>query len=196
MHGLSGPWGRTVCDPPVGSEVCSLRTGPVHLYYGPSGLWGRTVRSPGQRRLLSAQSLNYSADSLALMGGPFAGAKFGLGRDCVVFGICTTDFPEDKSGQYCLPGLGPSSLVGGRSACVNSTWSELWCSKLPGRGWSGQGGWTVWTLLFWQLWQISNEKSSRYVYDEPSGPRARTVRVCAEHVSFAHNGWIWVGGYK
>jgi hypothetical protein len=24
----------------------------------------------------------------------------------------------------------------------------------------------------------------------PSGPRARTVRVCAEYVSFAHSGWI------
>jgi hypothetical protein len=36
------------------------------------------------------------------MGGPSAGAKFGLGRDCVVFGICTTDCPEDKPGQYCL----------------------------------------------------------------------------------------------
>jgi hypothetical protein len=36
------------------------------------------------------------------MGGQSAGAKFGLGRDCVVFGICTTDYPEDKSGQYCL----------------------------------------------------------------------------------------------
>jgi hypothetical protein len=36
------------------------------------------------------------------MGGPSAGAKFGLGRDYVVFGICTTDCPEDKPGQYCL----------------------------------------------------------------------------------------------
>jgi hypothetical protein len=35
-----------------------------------------------------------------LMGGPSAGAKLGLGRDCVVFGICTTDCPEDKPGQY------------------------------------------------------------------------------------------------
>jgi hypothetical protein len=33
-------------------------------------------------------------------------------------------------------------------------------------------------------------ENSRYVYGGPSGPRARTVRVCAEHVSFAHNGWI------
>jgi hypothetical protein len=27
---------------PVGSKVCSLRTGPVHLYCGPSRPWGRT----------------------------------------------------------------------------------------------------------------------------------------------------------
>jgi hypothetical protein len=141
MCGPSGPYGRTVRNPPVGSEVCPLWTGPVHLYYGPSGPWGRTVCSPDQRRLLSAQSLNYSADRPALLGGPSAGAKFGLGRDCVFFGICTTDCPEDKPGQYCLPGHGPS-------ACVNSTWSELRCSKLPGCGRSGQGGRTVQTLLF------------------------------------------------
>ena len=48
------------------------------------------------------QSLNYSADRPALMGGQSAGAKYGLGRVCVVFGICTTDCPEDKSGQYCV----------------------------------------------------------------------------------------------
>jgi hypothetical protein len=151
MCGPSGPWGRTVRDPPVGSEVCSLRTGPIHLYCGPSGPWGRTVRSPDQRRLLSAQSLNYSADRPALMDGLSASAKFGLGRDCVVFGICTMDYPEDKPGQYWLLGHGPSGLVGRRSASVNSTWLELWCSKLPGRGRSGQGGRIVRTLLFWQL---------------------------------------------
>jgi hypothetical protein len=39
-------------------------------------------------------------------------------------------------------------------------------------------------------------ENSRYVYGGPSGPRARTVRVCAELVSFAHNSWIWVGDYK
>jgi hypothetical protein len=179
MCGPSGPCGRTVRDPPVGSEVCSLRTGPVHLYCGPSGPRGRTVRSPDQRRLLLAQSLNYSADRPALMGGPSAGAKFSLGRDCVVFWICTTDCPEDKPGQYWLLGLRPSGLVGGRSACVNSTWSELRCSKLSGRRRSGQGGRTVRTSISWQLWQISNGKTSCYVYGGPSGPRARTVRVCA-----------------
>jgi hypothetical protein len=36
------------------------------------------------------------------MGGQSAGAKYGLGRDYVVFGFCTTDCPEDKSGQYRL----------------------------------------------------------------------------------------------
>jgi hypothetical protein len=149
MRGPSGPWGRTIRDPLVGSEVCSLSTSSINLYCGPSGPWGRTVRSPNQRRLLSAQSLNYSADRPDLLGGLFAGAKFGLGRDCVVFGFCTTDCPEDKSGQYWLLGHGRSGLVGGRSACVNSTWSELRCSKLPGRGRSGPGGRTVRTLLFW-----------------------------------------------
>jgi hypothetical protein len=192
MCGPSGPCGRTVRDPPVVSKVGSLLTGSVHFYCGPSGPWGRTVRSPDQRRLLSAQSLNYSADHPAWLGGPFAGAKFGLGRDCVVFGICTTDFPKDKPEQYWLLGNGLSGLVGGWSACVNSTWSELRCSMLLGRGRSGQGGRTVRTSLFWQLWQISNGKNSRYVYGGPSGPRARTVRVCTEHVFFAHNGWIWV----
>jgi hypothetical protein len=62
IGGPSGPCGRTVRDPPVGSEVCLLQTGPVHLYCGLSGPWGRTVRSPDQRRLLSAQFLNYCAD--------------------------------------------------------------------------------------------------------------------------------------
>jgi hypothetical protein len=31
------------------------------------------------------------------------------------------------------------------------------------------------------------------MYDGPSGPWARTVRACAEHVLFAHNGWILMG---
>jgi hypothetical protein len=62
IGGPSGPCGRTVRDPPVGSEVCLLWTGPIHLYCGPFGPWGWTVRSPDQRRLLSAQSLYYCAD--------------------------------------------------------------------------------------------------------------------------------------
>jgi hypothetical protein len=42
--------------------------------------------------------------------------------------------------------------------------------------------------FFWQLWHISNRKTSRYLYGGPSGLRARTVRVCAEIVLVAHNG--------
>jgi hypothetical protein len=34
------------------------------------------------------------------------------------------------------------------------------------------------------------------MYDGPSGLRARTVRVCAESVLVAHNGWIFEVGYK
>jgi hypothetical protein len=39
-------------------------------------------------------------------------------------------------------------------------------------------------------------ENSRYVYGGPSGLRARTVHVCAENVLVAHNGWIFVDGYK
>jgi hypothetical protein len=60
---------------PEGSDVCSLRTGPVHVYCGPSGPWGRTVRSPDQRGSPSAQSLYYCADCPTEVGGPSAGAK-------------------------------------------------------------------------------------------------------------------------
>jgi hypothetical protein len=60
---------------PVGSEVCSLWTSPVHLYCGPSGPWDRTVCSPDKRGLLSAQSLYYCADCPTRVSGPFAGAK-------------------------------------------------------------------------------------------------------------------------
>jgi hypothetical protein len=37
---------------------------------------------------------------------------------------------------------------------------------------------------------------SRDMYGGPSGPRAWTVRVCADPVLFAHNGWILMGDYK
>jgi hypothetical protein len=60
---------------PVGSEVCSLRTGPVCLYCRPFGPWGRTVRSPDQKGSPSAQSLCNYADCSAEVGGPFVGAK-------------------------------------------------------------------------------------------------------------------------
>jgi hypothetical protein len=90
--------------PRSSSGVHSLSTSNRSCSFALRTIWalGRTVRSPDQRRLLSAQSLNYSADHPALMDGPSTGAKFGLGRDCVVFGICTTDCPEDKPGQYYL----------------------------------------------------------------------------------------------
>jgi hypothetical protein len=78
----------------------SLRNGPIHLYCGPSGPWGRTVRSPDQRGLLSAQSLYYCVDCPARVGGPSAGAKFVLGRDCVFLGTCTMDCSGHKPGQY------------------------------------------------------------------------------------------------
>jgi hypothetical protein len=40
------------------------------------------------------------------------------------------------------------------------------------------------------------QENSRYVYSGPSGLRARTVRVRAENVPVAHNGWIFEVGYK
>jgi hypothetical protein len=58
------------------------------------------------------------------MGGQSAGAKYGLGKDCVIFTICTTDCPEDKSG-HTVSGLGPSDILGGRSARVNFSWLEV-----------------------------------------------------------------------
>jgi hypothetical protein len=59
----------------VGSEVWSLRTSPVHLYYGPSGPWGRTVLSPDQRGSLSAQSLYYCAECPTRVGELSVSAK-------------------------------------------------------------------------------------------------------------------------
>jgi hypothetical protein len=95
-------------------------------------------------------------------------------------------------GQYWLPGHGPSGLVGGRSTCVNSTWSELWYSKLPGHGRSGQGGQTVRTLLFWQLWQISNGKIAVMCTTvRPAlgcGPSACAQNMCCLHIT---DGFEW-----
>jgi hypothetical protein len=133
---------------PVGSKVCSLWTSPIHLYCGPSVPWGRTVRSPDQRRLLSAQSLYYCVDCPARVGGPSADAKLvWAGTVCFWALVLRT-----------VQGLSPDStdsqvadrpaLYGGQSACVNPSWSELWCSKLPGLGPSGQGWRTVRTSFF------------------------------------------------
>jgi hypothetical protein len=60
---------------PEGSEVCSLRTGPVCLYCGPSVLWDQTVRSPNQRGSPSTLSLYNCADCPTGVGGPSVGAK-------------------------------------------------------------------------------------------------------------------------
>jgi hypothetical protein len=133
---------------PVGSEVWPLRTSPVHLYCGPSEPWGRTVRSPYQRRLRSAQSLYFCVDCPGRVGGPFASAKL-IWAGTVCFGVFVL---------RTVQGLSPDStnsqvadrpvLYGGQSACVNPSWSELWCSMLPGLGRSSQGWQTVRTSLF------------------------------------------------
>jgi hypothetical protein len=133
---------------PVGSEVWSLRTSPVHLYYGPSGPWGRTIRSPDQRGPLSAQSPYYCADCLARVGGPSVGAKLvWAGTVCFwVFVLRTVrDLSPDSTDSQVVD---CPALYGGQSACVNSSWSEIWCSKLPGLGRFGQGWRTVRTSLF------------------------------------------------
>jgi hypothetical protein len=172
---------------PVGSEVCSLRTGPACLYCGPSGPWGQTVRTPDQRGSPSAQSLYKFADCPAGVGGPSAGAKLvWAGTVCfwaLVLRTVRGLSPDSTNSQV----ADRPALYGRQFACVSSSWSELWCSMLPGLGRSGQSWWTVRTSLFWQLWQISNGKTSRYLYGGPSGLRARTIRVCAEIVLVAHN---------
>jgi hypothetical protein len=133
---------------PVGSEVCSLWTGPVCLYCGPSGPWGRTVRSPDQRGSPSAQSLCNCADCPAGVGGPFAGAKFVWAGTvwfwALVLRTVRGQSPDSTNSQV----ADRSALYDGLSSCVNSSWSELWCSLLPGLGWSGQGWRTVRTSLF------------------------------------------------
>jgi hypothetical protein len=148
IGGPSGTCGRTVRDLPMGFEVCLLRTGPVHLYYGPSRPWGRTIHSPDQRRLLSAQSLFYCADCPARVGGPSASAKWiWVGTVCFwMFLLWTVRriSPDNTDSQV----TDRPTLLGGRSACVNSSWSEHWCSKLLGLRRSDQGWRTVRTSLF------------------------------------------------
>jgi hypothetical protein len=133
---------------PVGSEVWALLTNPVLLYRGPSGPWGQTIRSPDQRRLLSAQSLYYCADIPARIDGPSASAKWiWAGTVCFwVFVLRTVRglSPDSTNSQVTYR----PALYGGQSACVNPSWSKLWCSKLPGLGRSGQGWRTVRTSLF------------------------------------------------
>ena len=133
---------------PEGSEVCSLRTGPVCLYCGPSRPWGRTVRSPDQRGSPSAQSLYNCADCPAGVGGPSVGAKLvWAGTVCfwaLVLRIVRGLSPDSIDSQD----TDRPALYGGQSTCVNPSWSELWCSKLPGPGRSDQGWRTVRTSLF------------------------------------------------
>jgi hypothetical protein len=173
---------------PEGSKVCSLRTGPVCLYCGPSGPWGWTVRSPDQRGSPSAQSLYYCANCPAGVGWSSASAKLvWVGTVCfwaLVLRTVRGLSPDSTNSQV----ADRPALYGRQSTCVSSSWSELWCSMLPGFGRSGQGWRIVRTSLFWQLGYISNGKSSSYLYGGPSGLRARTVRVCAEVVLVAHNG--------
>jgi hypothetical protein len=133
---------------PEGSKVCSLRTGPVCLYCGPSGLWGQTVRSPDQRGSPSALSLYNCADCPIGVDEPSTGAKLVWARTVCFWALVL----------WTVRGLSPDStnsqvadrpaLYGGQSACVSSSWSELWCSMLPGFRRSGQGWQTVWTLHF------------------------------------------------
>jgi hypothetical protein len=148
VGGRPGQVGRPCAIHPVGSEVWSLRTSPVHLYCGPSGPWGQTVRSPDQRGSLSAQSLYYCADCPARVDRPSASAKLiWAGTVCFwVFVLRTVrGLSLDSTDSQVV---NRSALYGGQSACVNPSWSELWCSKLPGFGRSSQGWRTVRTSLF------------------------------------------------
>jgi hypothetical protein len=104
---------------PVGSEVCSLRIGPVHLYCEPFGPWGQTVRSPDQRESLSAQSLYYCADYLARVGGPSTSAKLvWTGTMCfwaLVLRTVRGLSPDSTDSQV----VDSPTLYGGQSTCVN-----------------------------------------------------------------------------
>jgi hypothetical protein len=148
VGGSSGPSGRTVAIHPEGSKACLLRTGPICLYCGPSGPWGRTVRSPDQRGSPSAQSLYNWADCPAGVGGPSVGSKLvWAGTMCfwaLVLRTVRGLSPDSTNSQV----VDRPALYGGQSACVSSSWSDLWCSMLPGLGRSGQGWQTVRTSLF------------------------------------------------
>jgi hypothetical protein len=109
---------------------------------------GRTVRSPDQRGLLSAQSLYYCADCPARVDGQSVGAKLvWAGTMCFWALVLRTvrGLSLDSTDSHVAD---RPALYDGQSACVNSSWSELWCSKLPGLGRSGQGWRTVRTSLF------------------------------------------------
>jgi hypothetical protein len=107
-----------------GSEVCPLRTFTVPLHCGPSEPWGQIVRSADQRSMLSGQSLNYSADRPAWMADSPQVPNMVWAGPCV---FCVLFYR--LSGGYLRTilflGLGPSGLVGGRSACANHSWSDV-----------------------------------------------------------------------
>jgi hypothetical protein len=58
------------------------------------------------------KSLSDCVDRLDGVGGPSAGAKLELGRDCVFLVDCSADYLRIELRQYLLPGGGPSGLVG------------------------------------------------------------------------------------
>jgi hypothetical protein len=131
-----------------GSEVCSLRIGPICLYCGSSGPWGQTVRSPDQRGPPSAQSLYNYADYPAGVGGPSVGAKLVWAGTVCFWALVLRTVRSLSSDSTNSQVTDRPALYGGQSACVSSSWSELWCSMLPGFGRSGQGWRTVQTSLF------------------------------------------------
>jgi hypothetical protein len=107
-----------------------------------------TLCSPDQRGPSSAQSLYNCADCPTGVGGPSAGAKLvWTGTVCfgalVLWTVRGLSLDSTNSQVADRP-----TLYGGQSACVSSSWSELWCSMLPGFGRSGQGWRTVRTSLF------------------------------------------------
>jgi hypothetical protein len=104
--------------PNKGSEVCSLRIGPVCLYYGPSGPWGRTIRSPDQRGSPSAHSLCNCANCPAGVSGPSIGAKLvWAGTVCFWALVLRTVWgmsPDSTNSQV----ADRPALYGRQSACV------------------------------------------------------------------------------
>jgi hypothetical protein len=141
VGGPSGPSGRTVRDPSSG--VRSMFTSDWSCMFVL-----RTVRSPDQRGSPSTQSLYNCADCPVGVGGPSAGAKLvWAGNVCfwaIVLWIVWGLSPDSTNSQV----TNRPALYGRQSACVSSSWSELWCSLLLGLGRSGQGWRTVRTSLF------------------------------------------------
>jgi hypothetical protein len=97
------------------------------------------------------------ADCPAGVGGPSAGAKLvWAGTMCFWALVLRTvrGLSMDSTNSYVAD---RPTLYGGQSTCVSSSWSELWCSMLPGFGRSGQGWRTVLlflTTLTYFKWEI------------------------------------------